>query len=59
VRDVSSKRVLLSDSSKYNKIATYLALPLSDFDILITDSQLSAAARSVLREGSWELLLAE
>jgi len=59
VRDVSSKRVLLSDSSKYNKIATFLALPLSDFDILITDSQLSAAARSVLREGSWELLLAE
>ena len=59
VRDVSSKRVLLSDSSKYNKIATFLALPLSDFDTLITDSQLSAAARSVLREGSWELLLAE
>ena len=59
VSDVSSKRVLLSDSSKYNKIATFLALPLHCFDNIITDTQLSAAARSALSEGSWELVLAE
>ena len=59
VSDVSSKRVLLSDSSKYNKIATFLALPLRGFDCIITDTQLSAAARGALSEGSWELVLAE
>lgn len=59
VSDVSSKRVLLSDSSKYNKIATFLALPLRCFDSIITDTQLSAAGRSALSEGSWELVLAE
>ncbi|HAB26315.1 MAG: DNA-binding transcriptional repressor YgbI [Pantoea sp.] len=59
VSEVSSKRVLLSDSSKYNKIATFLALPLARFDSIVTDTQLSAAARSALSEGSWELVLAE
>lgn len=59
VSEVSSKRVLLSDSSKYNKIATFLALPLARFDSIVTDTQLSAAARNALSEGSWELVLAE
>jgi len=59
VSEVSSKRVLLSDSSKYNKIATFLALPLARFDSIVTDTQLSAAARRALSEGSWELVLAE
>jgi len=59
VSEVSSKRVLLSDSSKYNKIATFLALPLARFDSIVTDTQLSTAARSALSEGRWELVLAE
>lgn len=59
VSEVSSKRVLLSDSSKYNKIATFLALPLQRFDRIITDTQLGSAARSALSQGSWELVLAE
>lgn len=59
VNEVSTKRVLLSDSSKYNKIATWLALPLSTFDVIITDTQLSAAAQESLNEGSWELVLAQ
>ncbi|WP_437615424.1 DNA-binding transcriptional repressor YgbI [Erwinia sp. V71] len=58
VSEISSKRVLLSDSSKYNKIATFLALPLSTFDTIITDTQLSSAGHSVLSEGNWELILA-
>ncbi len=56
--DVSSKRVLLSDSSKYNKIATHLALPLERFDTLITDTELSKSGRETLSAGSWELVLA-
>jgi len=56
--DVSNKRILLSDSSKYNKIATWLALPLTRFDQLITDTALSKAGREVLQQGEWELILA-
>jgi DeoR/GlpR family transcriptional regulator of sugar metabolism len=58
VSEVSSKRVLLSDSSKYNKIATWLALPLATFDVIITDSQLSATAKENVSKGNGELLLA-
>ncbi len=59
VCEVSSKRILLSDSSKYNKIATFLALPLSKFDSIITDTHLSNNARRVLSEGTAQLILAE
>ncbi|WP_455820787.1 DNA-binding transcriptional repressor YgbI [Pseudomonas cerasi] len=48
VSEVSRKRVLLADSSKYNKIATFLALPLTQFDNIITDPHLPAAARQEL-----------
>ena len=58
VCDVSSKRVLLSDSSKYNRIATFLALPLERFDQVVTDNKLSDAGRELLSAGSWELVLA-
>jgi len=50
--------VLLSDSSKYDKIATWLALPLETFDVIITDSQLNATGREALSTGSWELVIA-
>lgn len=56
--DVSSKRVLLSDSSKYNKIATHLALPLTQFDMLITDAGLSKSGREVLEGERWALVIA-
>jgi DeoR/GlpR family transcriptional regulator of sugar metabolism len=58
VSEVSSKRVLLSDSSKYNRIATFLALPLERFDVVVTDKKLSEAGRELLSAGSWELVLA-
>ena len=56
---VSSKRVLLSDSSKYNKIATHLALPLAQFDMLITDVGLSKTGRDALKDRGRELVIAE
>ncbi|MDL4914823.1 MAG: DNA-binding transcriptional repressor YgbI [Enterobacterales bacterium endosymbiont of Blomia tropicalis] len=58
VSEVSSKRVLLSDSSKYNKIATFLALPLERFDTIVTDDQLNHTARELLSAGAWELVIA-
>ena len=58
VSEVSSKRVLLSDSSKYNRIATFLALPLESFDRVVTDTHLSESARELLSAGSCELILA-
>ena len=58
VSEVSSKRVLLSDSSKYNRIATFLALPLESFDRVVTDTHLSESARELLSAESCELILA-
>ena len=56
--EVSRKRVLLADSSKYNKIATFLALPLTRFDGVITDTRLSDAARQELLALNVEVTLA-
>ncbi|ATZ10977.1 DNA-binding transcriptional repressor YgbI [Erwinia amylovora] len=58
VSEISSKRVLLADSSKYNKIATFLALPLTRFDHIITDAQLPDSARQELRTHDIEVTLA-
>ncbi len=58
VNEVSSKRVLLADSSKYNKIATFLALPLNCFDSIITDGRLSDATRQEMNARQIEVILA-
>ncbi|TDS97465.1 DNA-binding transcriptional repressor YgbI [Erwinia rhapontici] len=58
VSEVSRKRVLLADSSKYNKIATFLALPLTQFDSIITDPHLPAAARQELATLELDVTLA-
>lgn len=58
VSDISSKRVLLADSSKYNKLATFLALPLGNFENIITDVQLSDNARQELKSHKFEVTLA-
>ena len=56
--EVSRKRVLLADSSKYNKIATFQALSLNQFDTLITDSHLSASASQELAATAPEIIIA-
>ena len=58
VNEVSSKRVLLADSSKYNKIATFLALPLTRFDSIITDPHLTTAAQQELSALEVEVIVA-
>lgn len=59
VNEVSSKRVLLADSSKYNKIATFLALPLTRFDSIITDPHLASTARQELNTLDVGVIIAE
>ncbi|MBD8214328.1 DNA-binding transcriptional repressor YgbI [Erwinia persicina] len=59
VSEVTRKRVLLADSSKYNKIATFLALPLTQFDAVITDPHLPAPARQELARLELDVTLAE
>lgn len=40
ISQVSNKLYLLSDSSKYGKVATYIALPITAFDAIFTDKDL-------------------
>ena len=40
VLEVSTKKILISDSSKYNCIATYMVFPLTDLDCIVTDTNL-------------------
>ncbi|KQN54303.1 DeoR family transcriptional regulator [Erwinia sp. E602] len=56
--EVSGKRVLLADSSKYNKIASFLALPVTSFDCIITDPQLPGPARQELAQRDLDVILA-
>ncbi len=43
VSQVSARSILLCDSSKYNQVATFMALPLTRFTTIITDRHLSDA----------------
>jgi len=42
--------ILTADSSKYGKVGFSSVLPLSDMDLILTDSSLSSSAESELRE---------
>lgn len=55
----SRKRVLLCDSSKYGKVATFVATPLNVFDTIITDSDLPTSARESIKHSDIHLILAE
>ena len=59
VSQVSAKKVLLSDSSKFNQMATFMALPLSTFDKVISDSHLPKSACDYMtQQGITEVLIA-
>ncbi|MFI3544433.1 DeoR family transcriptional regulator, partial [Klebsiella pneumoniae] len=49
VSQVSARSILLCDSSKYNQVATFMALPLTRFTTIITDRHLSDAASHIAR----------
>ncbi len=50
-------KVLISDSSKYGQVATFIALPLSEFSVIITDTKLPEAARTLIRHQNIDLQL--
>ncbi|CAI1844035.1 Glycerol-3-phosphate regulon repressor [Serratia fonticola] len=56
--EASRRRILLSDTSKYGKVATYLALPISVFEMIITDDHLPEAAREAIMQANITLLTA-
>lgn len=57
--EASRKRILLCDTSKYGKIATYLALPMTVFDAIITDNGLPEAAVSAIEQANIILMTAD
>ncbi|PVZ82859.1 DeoR family transcriptional regulator [Serratia sp. S1B] len=57
--EASRRRILLSDSSKFGKVATYLALPISALDVIITDDQLPQAAHAAIIQANILLLTPE
>ncbi|ENE7043889.1 TPA: DeoR family transcriptional regulator, partial [Klebsiella pneumoniae] len=54
----SARSILLCDSSKYNQVATFMALPLTRFTTIITDRHLSDAAASHIARHACEVLRA-
>ena len=58
VSQVSARSILLCDSSKYNQVATFMALPLTRFTTIITDRHLSDAAATHIARHACEVLRA-
>jgi DeoR/GlpR family transcriptional regulator of sugar metabolism len=56
--EASRRCVLLSDTSKYGKVATYLALPMSAFDAIITDENLPTSAREAIQQAGVTIMSA-
>ncbi|MBN9780993.1 DeoR family transcriptional regulator [Vibrio parahaemolyticus] len=50
VVDVSMRNILVSDHSKYGKVAAFNVLPLHVFDLIITDTGFSSENESELKE---------
>ncbi|CNI69608.1 DeoR family transcriptional regulator [Yersinia massiliensis] len=57
--EASRKRILLCDTSKYGKVATYLALPMTVFDSIITDEGIPANAIESIEHAGIHLLIAK
>ncbi|WP_241648404.1 DeoR/GlpR family DNA-binding transcription regulator [Paenirhodobacter populi] len=59
VAESARQRVLVTDSSKYGRIATFQALPLHMLTAVVTDSALPESARDTITERGISLHLAE
>lgn len=59
LRRTSRQRVLVCDATKYGQVATWLALPLSEFDQIITDDGLPESASRALAKQDLSLLVAK
>lgn len=54
--DASSQRILVTDSSKYGKVATFHICPLTRLDRIICDNNLVDTAQSAIKELNIDLL---
>ncbi|MDU7283162.1 MAG: DNA-binding transcriptional repressor YgbI [Escherichia coli] len=59
ISTASRQRVLVCDATKYGQVATWLALPLSEFDQIITDDGLPESASRALAKLDLSLLVAK
>ena len=59
IASASRQRVLVYDATKYGQVATWLALPLSEFDQIITDDGLPGSASRALAKLDLSLLVAK
>lgn len=57
VANSSGKRILVTDSSKYGKVATFFVLPLNIFDLIITDTNLPENSAKAIKEQNLEIQL--
>ena len=53
----SQKRILISDSSKYGHVATFLAVPTQDLDVIITDDGISPLAIEGFKHAQLEVIV--
>lgn len=53
----ATKNILVTDSSKYGKVATFLLFPLSSLDCIICDEALLSNAQEAINEMDVELML--
>lgn len=58
VAKACNKKILICDSTKYAKFATYVAIPLEDLDIIVSDSKLCDEAKKLASKSKVELMLA-
>lgn len=58
VASVSRQRILVCDTTKYGQVATWLALPMSEFELIITDEGLPESAVRALSKLDISLLQA-
>lgn len=58
VARASRQRILVCDASKYGQVATWLALPLREFEQVITDDRLPESAARALAKMDISLLIA-
>lgn len=54
--DASNQRILVSDSSKYGKVATFHICPLTRFNRIISDKSLVESAQNAIQELNIDLL---
>jgi DeoR family transcriptional regulator, fructose operon transcriptional repressor len=58
MQQTSGKIVLLSDNSKFGKVASFAVVPLEKIDLIITDQGVSEKYRESIEERGRELLIA-